>query len=248
MKTQNQKKADKARRKKAKTKENAIKGNVYKRKPKKFNHNRTTQQIKAELTPEEEKYAPVKNLSTKTITNKIKHDFIIRMRENGGFPRLAAEEVGISYNRMLTARKNDVMFDLAWREVMEATGEVLENAAFQRAVNGVDEPVFHQGTVVGHVKKYSDNLLTTLLKANKPEKYNTQKSEVSIEGEINLKTSARQKTDKELQDLIMKTLGHGKYGKGPIIDAEAHLVDEEDDDGENFDDRKLLEEQDDEET
>ena len=45
----------------------------------------------------------------------------------------------------------------------------LEAEARRRAVQGVRQPVFHQGKVVGHIRKYSDLLLIFLLKHRRPE-------------------------------------------------------------------------------
>ena len=47
----------------------------------------------------------------------------------------------------------------------------LENAAVERAVEGVDEPVFYQGCECRSKKKYSDDLLKFLMQANNPSKY-----------------------------------------------------------------------------
>lgn len=47
----------------------------------------------------------------------------------------------------------------------------LEGAAVERAVEGVDEPVFYQGVECGSKKKYSDDLLKFLMQANNPTKY-----------------------------------------------------------------------------
>lgn len=47
----------------------------------------------------------------------------------------------------------------------------LEEAAVERAVEGVDEPVFYQGMECGSKKKYSDDLLKFLMQANNPQKY-----------------------------------------------------------------------------
>ena len=47
----------------------------------------------------------------------------------------------------------------------------LEGAAVERAVEGVDEPVFYQGMECGSKKKYSDDLLKFLMQANNPTKY-----------------------------------------------------------------------------
>lgn len=47
----------------------------------------------------------------------------------------------------------------------------LEAAAVERAVDGVDEPVFYQGVECGTKKKYSDDLLKFMMQANNPQKY-----------------------------------------------------------------------------
>lgn len=47
----------------------------------------------------------------------------------------------------------------------------LEEAAIERAVDGVDEPVFYQGVECGSKKKYSDDLLKFLMTANDSGKY-----------------------------------------------------------------------------
>jgi hypothetical protein len=44
----------------------------------------------------------------------------------------------------------------------------LENAAYRRAVVGVDKTVWHKGLPVGVEKQYSDGLLTQMLKARVP--------------------------------------------------------------------------------
>jgi hypothetical protein len=49
--------------------------------------------------------------------------------------------------------------------------ELLETEMRRRAPVGWDEPVFHAGKVVGHIRKFSDTLLIFALKAERPEKY-----------------------------------------------------------------------------
>lgn len=48
---------------------------------------------------------------------------------------------------------------------------VLERAAFVRAIDGVDVPVFHKGVIAGYKREYSDSLMKDLLPGNIPEKY-----------------------------------------------------------------------------
>jgi hypothetical protein len=65
--------------------------------------------------------------------------------------------------------------------------------ARRRAIDGVEEPVFHRGKVVGHVNKFSDSLLTKLLEASDPERYG-KRSNVAIEQNITIQGgSAKEK-------------------------------------------------------
>lgn len=68
-------------------------------------------------------------------------------------------------------RARDEEFRKAWDLALEEGADMLEAEARRRAVHGTDRPVYHRGECVGHVREYSDALLTTLLKANLPEKY-----------------------------------------------------------------------------
>lgn len=53
----------------------------------------------------------------------------------------------------------------------EAAADALEAEARRRAVEGIDEPVFHNGEVCGYRRRYSDVLLIFLLKGLRPEKF-----------------------------------------------------------------------------
>lgn len=61
--------------------------------------------------------------------------------------------------------------------VYENTEQMLEEAR-RRAYEGVEEPVFYQGNVCGHVRKYSDTLLMFKIKGERPE-YATERREIS---------------------------------------------------------------------
>ena len=83
----------------------------------------------------------------------------------------AVKQVGLSRRAVYYLRDRDPDFAERLREAYEASSELLEAGAFQRAmgrdeVTGVDkdgQPIF--------IKKYSDVLLIFLLKARKPEVY-----------------------------------------------------------------------------
>lgn len=61
--------------------------------------------------------------------------------------------------------KSDPDFKRRFDELDDRVGDMLESVAIDRAVNGVEEPVFYQGREVGGVVKYDNTLLMNLLKA-----------------------------------------------------------------------------------
>lgn len=67
--------------------------------------------------------------------------------------------------------KADPDYKAAFEAAQERTTRMLEDEAFRRAFDGVDEPVFHQGQECGKIRRYSDTLLIFLLKAQNPAKY-----------------------------------------------------------------------------
>ena len=71
--------------------------------------------------------------------------------------------------------KNNGGFGAAWAVALETANDMLEAEAYRRAVQGVDEPHFYEGDIVGHVRKYSDVLLIFLMKARMPHKYRETK-------------------------------------------------------------------------
>jgi hypothetical protein len=67
-----------------------------------------------------------------------------------------------------------------WRDrehdARRQAGDRLEAEAFRRGVDGIDEPLIgrvgkDQDGIITTVRRYSDGLLTLLLKANRPDKY-----------------------------------------------------------------------------
>ena len=66
-------------------------------------------------------------------------------------------------------RREDEDFAEAWDLALQAAGDVLEEAAINRAVEGVLEPNYYKGEVVGYTPKYSDSLLMFVLKKIRPE-------------------------------------------------------------------------------
>ncbi len=97
----------------------------------------------------------------------------------------SAAAAGIERRRLYEMRDKEPEFAEAWDKALDAGTDVLEAEAIRRAVEGVDEPVYQGGELVGHVRKYSDTLLARLLDAHKPDKYR-QRSEVKHTGSVEL--------------------------------------------------------------
>lgn len=77
--------------------------------------------------------------------------------------------------RSVVYRARDLFPDFAqeWVDALDAAADVLETEARRRAVEGVEEPVYQGGKLVGTVTKYSDTLLIFLLNGARPGKYKT---------------------------------------------------------------------------
>lgn len=61
---------------------------------------------------------------------------------------------------------------------------LMEDEAKRRGMEGIDEPVFHRGEQCGVIRRYSDQLLITLLKAHAPEKYrNNVQADITTKGQ-----------------------------------------------------------------
>lgn len=81
-----------------------------------------------------------------------------------GCVRDACALANISTTSAYRYRKRDAGFAEAWERALTEALPVLEAAAFERAVEGVDDPIVQGGKVVTTRKRYSDAILVTLLK------------------------------------------------------------------------------------
>lgn len=79
----------------------------------------------------------------------------------------AAQSVGMSRQSAyrLRSRLSNQAFDIAWEAALEFGLQQLAHAALERALHGVDEPIFYEGRQVGTRKRF-DEKLTAFLLAN----------------------------------------------------------------------------------
>jgi hypothetical protein len=107
-----------------------------------------------------------------------RHDGITPERQRVFFETLAATgsvsqaatACGLSRQALYAYRNRaDVpAFREAWDIAMGCAINILGDIAFSRAVDGVEEPVFWKGQLVGTRRRYNDNLLLTLLRVRDP--------------------------------------------------------------------------------
>ncbi len=102
--------------------------------------------------------------------NSMKSAFLELFSQLGHLGR-TVDTLGIARSQPSRWRRRDPEFAQAYEEAKEIAAQNLEDEAYRRAVEGVDEPVYFKGAKCGAVTKYSDSLLTTLLKGAFPEKY-----------------------------------------------------------------------------
>ena len=98
-------------------------------------------------------------------TRKKGRDLFLRALAKTGNVGLSVEASGVGRSTVYEWRDKDEGFALEWDTALEAASDVLEAEARRRAVEGVSEPVYYQGEVAGHVKRYSDVLLIFLMKS-----------------------------------------------------------------------------------
>lgn len=126
---------------------------------------------------------------TKT-TRQHARDVFLAELEKRGIVSDAAKLAGLNRATFYQWRDADPEFAAEWTEALEKAIERAERAAYERGVEGWDEPVFgrvgkDEDGQVGIIRKYSDTMLTLILKANKPEKYR-EKVDHEHRGSVNV--------------------------------------------------------------
>jgi hypothetical protein len=97
------------------------------------------------------------------------HSTFLDALSSSGNVTAAARRAGVDRGTAYRSRAAAAEFRAAWDEALEVALDALEAEARRRALEGWEEPVFYQGKVCGHIRKYSDALIMFLLKAYRPE-------------------------------------------------------------------------------
>lgn len=107
-------------------------------------------------------------------TEELLNEITEELAQNCGDFFAACRTAGVSPKFVRQWMKDDAKVKEAIDEAEHCGALGLESAAIKRAVHGVEEGVYYQGELVGTETKYSDSLLTTLLKGRIKSRYGSE--------------------------------------------------------------------------
>jgi len=83
----------------------------------------------------------------------------------------ACAAASVGRTTVYAERRTNDTFREEWERRIDTAVDKLEREAWRRAAEGIEEPIYSRGELVGTIRRYSDLLLIFLLKAHRPEKY-----------------------------------------------------------------------------
>lgn len=98
--------------------------------------------------------------------------FIEALAETGSVDA-ACKRVGVTRQSAyrLRARECAAAFRAAWDNALDHAVHLLEEAALDRALNGVSQPVFYKGEKIGERREFDERLTMFLLRARRPQRF-----------------------------------------------------------------------------
>lgn len=118
----------------------------------------------------------------------------------------AATRAGVNKRRFYERLDTDEQFAAEFKAALEAGTHALEDEAHRRAVQGVEEPVYQRGELVGTVQRYSDNLLMFLLKKRDPSYREAHRVDVAgnLEVEHSISSAALERFGENIGRLVQR--------------------------------------------
>jgi len=104
------------------------------------------------------------------VYNEKQRAFLTAFSETPSIPE-AAVKSGVTSYQVARWRKHDAEFEKHFQDAKKLGIEYAEHVAWKRSLDGVDEPVYQGGQLVGTKRAYSNALLMFMLKGAAPEKY-----------------------------------------------------------------------------
>lgn len=116
---------------------------------------------------------------------------------------------GITYKTFYRWRKEDETFNEDCKTALTMANDLMEREARRRGIEGFERPIIYQGEITGEYTDYSDALLTTLMKGNRPEKY---KERTQLSGSVGRPLTLDEETK---EDVVSSILGMIKNKPDP---------------------------------
>jgi hypothetical protein len=127
-----------------------------------------------DYNPDEYRWVPVRRVPRRDGWTEEKQRRFIETLADTGQVSLAVKAVGLSRESAYKLRRQPyaTAFARAWDAARHHAGSLLEDVAFERAVDGEERPVFNEyGEVIATKRVVNDRLLMFLLRHLKPERY-----------------------------------------------------------------------------
>ena len=92
----------------------------------------------------------------------------------------ALKAAHVCYNTVRAHERNDPEFAAQLREAEQEGAELLHSVCWKSAMEGNVEPVYFQGQIVGHIRKYDSRMQIELLRAHMPHLFKTPGSHAPV--------------------------------------------------------------------
>jgi hypothetical protein len=92
----------------------------------------------------------------------------------------ALRAAGVCYNTFRAHERNDPEFALQVRDAQAEGVQLLHDVCWKRVTEGDLEPVYWQGQIVGHIRKFDTRLQIEFLRAYKPERFKRPGAQVNV--------------------------------------------------------------------
>lgn len=161
--------------------------------PKRRKEESNRKEIKDYFSIEDRKWTPKLTKELKTV--------FCRAYARHGIISDGTLAAGITYRIYHRWRKDDELFNEDCKTAEAMANDLMEREARRRAIDGFGRPIIYQGEITGEYTDYSDALLTTLMKGNKPEKY---KERTQHSGQIGRPMTLDEETK---EDVVSSILG-----------------------------------------
>lgn len=114
----------------------------------------------------------------------------------------ACKATDISRTHVYRSRAADAEFAKTWDDIVGEVNDLLEASAIDHAINGIPEPVFYKGVIVGYVIKYPENLRQFLLR-NRMAEYRRDRTPETTSGDDEESISSKVRaTLAEMEDSV----------------------------------------------